>query len=396
MHLLNHAPSGDFTPLIDSFGRVVFTQWDHLQRDQQADADAEADEQGQPEPYGTFDYADESASAAVQPTRTEVYPSRARGTDLLAGTNLAGHTFNQFFPWMILPDGTESEVLNHLGRHELHGYYPRSYHRRLKCVRVLRSGDALQHQPHRKHAPDRRGPQPSRRLLWRRRAQFGTHAAGQVISMTAPPSLDAGHIQVTYVTDRATASTESVPANSGHYRDPLILSDGTLVASHTSSPGEEDGSGGPLDSNYAFRLVTLQPGPGGYYAAGTPLTNGITATIRYWSPDVLVEYTGPLWELNGVEVRARRARRSLPGPCRHTPWLPFNRRASIPLRCACIWYSTTLRWPSSVTPLRVTTSTTSSPTTYVSPAPITRPSVRRARFMTSPDCSSSRAINCAA
>lgn len=123
LHLLNHAPSGDFTPLIDSFGRVVFTQWDHLQRDQQADANAEADEQGQPEPYGTLDYAS-SASAAVQPTRTEVYPRPRGGTALLAGTNLAGHTFNQFFPWTILPDGTESEVLNHLGRHELHGYIP--------------------------------------------------------------------------------------------------------------------------------------------------------------------------------------------------------------------------------------------------------------------------------
>ena len=40
LELLNHAPSGDFTPFIDSFGRVLFTQWDHLQRDQQADTDA--------------------------------------------------------------------------------------------------------------------------------------------------------------------------------------------------------------------------------------------------------------------------------------------------------------------------------------------------------------------
>jgi hypothetical protein len=34
LSLLNHAPSGDFTPIIDSYGRVIFTQWDHLQRDQ--------------------------------------------------------------------------------------------------------------------------------------------------------------------------------------------------------------------------------------------------------------------------------------------------------------------------------------------------------------------------
>jgi hypothetical protein len=39
LFLMNHAPSGNFTPIVDSFGRVVFTQWDHLKRDQQADAD---------------------------------------------------------------------------------------------------------------------------------------------------------------------------------------------------------------------------------------------------------------------------------------------------------------------------------------------------------------------
>jgi hypothetical protein len=40
LRLLNHTPSGLFTPSIDSFGRVIFTRWDHLQRDQQADGDA--------------------------------------------------------------------------------------------------------------------------------------------------------------------------------------------------------------------------------------------------------------------------------------------------------------------------------------------------------------------
>src|SRR5690606_34597658 len=35
LFLLDHAVSGAFTPLIASDGRVVFTRWDHLQRDQQ-------------------------------------------------------------------------------------------------------------------------------------------------------------------------------------------------------------------------------------------------------------------------------------------------------------------------------------------------------------------------
>ena len=45
--LLEHAPSGAFSLSLDSFGRVIFTKWDHLQRDQQGDAPgAVADVQG--------------------------------------------------------------------------------------------------------------------------------------------------------------------------------------------------------------------------------------------------------------------------------------------------------------------------------------------------------------
>src|ERR1041385_2531249 len=36
---LDHSPSGDFRPIIDSYGRVIFSRWDHLQRDSQADRD---------------------------------------------------------------------------------------------------------------------------------------------------------------------------------------------------------------------------------------------------------------------------------------------------------------------------------------------------------------------
>src|SRR5207237_4782173 len=69
LRLLDHTPSGLFTPSIDSFGRVVFTRWDHLQRDQQADGDAAAGGS-----YGTFDYADESAGAAPPARRGETLP----------------------------------------------------------------------------------------------------------------------------------------------------------------------------------------------------------------------------------------------------------------------------------------------------------------------------------
>src|SRR6185312_14061059 len=124
LRLLDHAPSGVFRPLVDSFGRVVYTRWDHLQRDQQADSDAQ-----EGAGYGTFNYADESAGAARLNSRAEIFPEpRADRQDLLAGTPLEGHSFNHFFPWQINPDGTEHETLNHIGRHELHDYFNRDRH----------------------------------------------------------------------------------------------------------------------------------------------------------------------------------------------------------------------------------------------------------------------------
>src|SRR5207244_9856515 len=107
---------------IASFGRVIFTRWDHLQRDQQADSDAM--DGGT---YGTFDYADESANAVRSAQRVEVFPEpRSSRTDLLAGTNLQGISINQFFPWEMNEDGTSEETMNHVGRHELFNYFDRS------------------------------------------------------------------------------------------------------------------------------------------------------------------------------------------------------------------------------------------------------------------------------
>ena len=58
LFLLQQSPSGSFSPQIDSFGRVVYIRWDHLQRDQLADADTTSNAG-----YGTFNYSDESANA---------------------------------------------------------------------------------------------------------------------------------------------------------------------------------------------------------------------------------------------------------------------------------------------------------------------------------------------
>ncbi|NUM49134.1 MAG: hypothetical protein HUU38_30915, partial [Anaerolineales bacterium] len=299
LQLLNHAPSGDFTPMIDSFGRVVFTQWDHLQRDQQADADAgygTGQNCDSGSYYGTFNYSDESADAEILNDRTEVFPEpRACREDLLAGTNLAGHNFNHFFPWTINEDGTESEVLNHLGRHELHSYIPATFTNDPNIIEYY--GQISRYNPNDIFNLFQIEEDPLNPGLYYGvdSPEFGTHAAGQVVSLEAPPSLDADHISVTYITD--------IPGNSGHYREAVPLSDGTLIAAHTADTGEEQGDY-PNNSSYEFRLKTLTQS-GQFWAANQPLTAGISENISYWTPDELINYSGVLWELNPVEVRPR-------------------------------------------------------------------------------------------
>src|SRR5262249_14309043 len=106
---------------IDSFGRVIFTRWDHLQRDQQADADAD-----NPGEYGTFDYSDETANAQKLNQRLEFFPE-PRSCCVPVGGNLNGNSFNQFFPWAMNEDGTNEETINHVGRHEFHSYFARVF-----------------------------------------------------------------------------------------------------------------------------------------------------------------------------------------------------------------------------------------------------------------------------
>jgi hypothetical protein len=320
LQLLNHAPSGDFTPSIDSFGRVVFTQWDHLQRDQQADTDA-LRPAGQPVTYGTFNYADESATAAILNDNSEVFPEpRGARTDLLAGTNLVGHSFNHFFPWQMNEDGTELEILNHLGRHELHGYIPASINDDPNVIEYYGQLARFNPNPINNMLQVRESPTTPGVYYGIDAPEFTTHAAGQIISLNAPPTVNADHVKVTYITHRDTAETSDNPSpnHSGLYRDPLPLSDGALIAVHTAETRADRNEGTDANpvSRYQFRLQTLKQAVNGFMVADQLLTTSITKTVSWWDPDTLVSYSGPLWELQPVEVRAR------PRPARLTPTLP--------------------------------------------------------------------------
>ena len=298
---LDHSPSGDFTPSVDSFGRVIFTRWDHLQRDQEADLDRDAMAQGLAIPYGVFNYSDESASAQVLAgITTELFPESR-----ITSGNVNGHTFNQFFPWMINQDGTEAETLNHVGRHEIASYLTPSFNDDNSLgyfynTAVRFNTNVANNLFYIKEDPNTAG------LYYGVDApEFFTHAAGQIVTLFGPKGLDADHMPVGYITHPETKAFSFNPTtnHSGLYRDPLPLSNGALVAVHTPNTGIENQRG--VGSDYAFRLRSLR-NTGTYWVADQNLTAGLSKSVSYYTYNGgLVSYSGPLWEMNPVEVRAR-------------------------------------------------------------------------------------------
>jgi Hydrazine synthase alpha subunit middle domain len=308
LSLLDHAPSGDFSPMLDSFGRVLFTRWDHLQRDQLFDSDIL---NGGTCTYCATTFASE-AKTAVKVANSEVFPEpRPDRKDLLAGTPYTGHLFNHFFPWMMNQDGTQLETLNHLGRHELQSYIEGSRNDDPNVVEYYGQYPRTNPNPTSNMFQLSEDPRVPGRYLGIDAPEFGSHGAGQVIALRAAPGKNPDTVVVEYLTHRDTATVlqdgaTASPNHSGVYRNPLVLSQGTFIAAHSSTTLYEENIGTSTQpkSRYAFRLKTLVKS-GSYYLPSATLTRGINETISYYDPDVLVSYSGPLWELSPVEVRPR-------------------------------------------------------------------------------------------
>jgi hypothetical protein len=309
LFMVNHTPSGAFSPLIDQAGRIIFVRWDHLQRDQQADTDYESGTIT----YGAFNWSDESPASVATTNQTEVFPEpRGVRQDLLAGTGLAGHTFNQFFPWQINQDGTAEETVNHVGRHEIGGSYANAAYTNDPNIQDLYyfgnhyNTNIVDNFLHVSENPNVAG------LFYGIDApEFGTHAAGQLVSLTGGTNVNPSQMLITYLTPRSTHSyadsaTNIPPDHTGFYRNPIMTTDGYLIASHTAWALYESGGGSTAfpTTSYDFRLKFLQF-TNGFYAPASLLTTGLTNRASYWNPDALVTQTNLLWELDPAEVMAR-------------------------------------------------------------------------------------------
>ena len=315
LFMVNHTPSGAFSPLLDSAGRIVFSRWDHLQRDQQADTDWALGNHT----YGPFNWSDESAASVITTNLDEVFPEpRPIRTDLLAGTNLRGSEFNQFFPWAINQDGTDEETVNHIGRHEIGGSYAIGSVTDDPNVTDIYYGLNYNTNIIKNFLEPREDPRVPGLFYGIDSPEFGTHGSGQIVSLTGATNLNAYFMRISYLTPRSgedlALSAATIPADdTGMYRNPLMTSDGFFIAAHTTNALNETGGQNVLypltnypGSSFSFRLKFLQYS-NGYYQPGLPLTPGLTNYAFYVDSfyGTLDLQTNFLWELEPVEVMAR-------------------------------------------------------------------------------------------
>jgi hypothetical protein len=146
----------------------------------------------------------------------------------------------------------------------------------------------------------------------------GTHAGGAILTLTGGPNINPTNMVVSNVTAPQPNGQIGNPA--GLYRNPLPMSDGSLIAAYTPNNtslafGADTNTGTatlPL-SQFKFRLMTLSKGSP-YWITNQFLTPGISKTAIYYEGALLVTNTAVQWELQPVEVRARQ----IPTPMKST------------------------------------------------------------------------------
>ncbi|MDB6124616.1 MAG: hypothetical protein JWQ71_3609 [Pedosphaera sp.] len=319
LRVIEHVPSGAFGPFVDSFGRLILTRWDHLVVDSNS-----TDDRLSRATNGALNFSTEAPSASILTNLVETFPEpRNFDTNTLNTLNINGNTFNQFFPWMMSQDGGNEELLNHVGRQELNRSINTSFRADQDLVALTNNTAAARagagivsantnyldnffqiaedpRQPGTYFGVDAPDFSPN----------GGTHTAGQIITLTGPPSLNPTGMVVSYITPKI-----SNPATAGGvFRNPLPMTDGALVAAYAAVTALDSNLG--TDSNiipaYHFRLMTLTKS-GATWVTNKSVTTGISANTLYWDGTTLVTNNNTLWELQPVEVVSRHV---------PTPWNP--------------------------------------------------------------------------
>jgi hypothetical protein len=297
---MEHSPSGSFDPMVDSYGRVLFTRWDHLQRDEIA-PDA-----------GGFDYTAEALDASWQSGHySEMFPETIDSS----GEEL-GLKFDFFMPWTVNPDGTDLLTLNHVGRHEFSSFAGRSrvdsnlydlfipQPTVVNPLQSVRAGALMQLVEH----------STIKGRFFGTDAVFSKLSAGRIVTIPeAGPGKNPFFMQI------------RVTSGNGILRDPAVSINGRLLASvaqgqDTSSLSYNNsgsaaaimppvmlgenmslGAGNPFLIRMSFLDATAGMATFNFSSALAPQSD---VTVKNYEQDgTVASFTGPLWQLQPVEVR---------------------------------------------------------------------------------------------
>ena len=270
VRILNHTPSGLFSPTIDSYGRLIFTRWDHLQRDQQED--------GSPgNGYFPVTYSNESAGATTIPNTSVVFPESREGQVSPVYGPVNVYRFNLIQPWEMNQDGTAELTLNHIGRHELSFGH---------LIKSLINDPALEDFSDQSIMANRKSVGMDTGLFQLKEDptnrgtffgiyahEFGSMNSGGLIKFNGAPTLNAEQMAILDATAPETAD-RVVPG--GRMRDPLPLTSGKLLASHSTWTTVQDGIG--------FQIKELVADANGLLVAGARVSGIACHAVRRIPP----------------------------------------------------------------------------------------------------------------
>jgi hypothetical protein len=356
--LMVHASSGVFSLFLDSFGQVIFMQWDHMQQDQQAlntlakTLGLQSDDFWQAYTYANEDdngpslrkplaqFIAEKIALNTLEGDLQAYgmeerhvPEYHESHPILAGTkNIAdgmpvgqvattfqgrqlryitpankygrydGLNFNKFFTWQVNQDGTGHETFRHTGLDDLAHFATKTYMDDSALSDLAKDGDATPLARRFGHFNVVEAPVSANIVrgtyVGIASQEFSTHTTGFILQMR-----DNGQV---IGENGKNVSFEKLtnPNSDTLYRNPIFLSDGTLLATVDEVPQSQKGGLADVYKN-KYRLYKLRKS-GSFYVPDMPvLPATINKNFNYWDPGSKLNFNGAMWQLNPVEVMAR-------------------------------------------------------------------------------------------
>ena len=325
---LSHSPSGDFDLHLAKDGRVISTRWEHLKRDQQADQHRAGLTQWQP-----VNYESEAAEATIinapqmvdgQPyadedgTPYELFPEAREDFDPTRDPNEPLFDFNEFLVWEITENGERHQTMNHVGRHEFGGVFQNGSKiddpnlvytlgdHSSNVYRETVGSDAGIFQVKEDPRPGHEGKFYG---TWSR--EFSRFSSGRIFEFSLPIGANPQDMEIIDWTNPVIDNGD--PNDKGHFRNPVMLMDGTMLVSHTTESGLFS-----QETPYHFQIAKMEKlnaDPSDTeHVPGTPLTgSGFEKEILYYG-DFLepLSATVNLHEVDIVEIVERAPAVTLP------------------------------------------------------------------------------------